>query len=126
MSVWGRRRLAVTAEYDDQAAYVKPFLIAPGGDEARRSLQITLTGPIAEQIEVRDELDRGLRCANCIEPLPEPPSLAAVPAYREAYAKNPADLLDAMLQKCAAGCCPFCGWEVRDEMTGILDAGTVQ
>lgn len=126
MSVWGRRILAVQAEYEDQAGYVKPLLVTPGGDEDRRSLQITLTGPVAEQATAAWEMDRGLRCGNCLEPLPEPPSLRAVPVYREAYGHNPAGLLDAMLQKCAAECCPMCGWEVRDEMRSILDAGTVE
>lgn len=124
--MWGRRTLAVKAEYADQGdTYVKPVLWTPGGDEDRRSLHITLTGTLDEQREAAAEMATGYRCANCIEPLPEPPSVRAVPAYREAYGKNPGDLLDAMLARCAAGCCPFCGWEVRGEMAQILDAGTV-
>ncbi len=51
--------------------------------------------------------------------------MRAVARYREAYAaKVPAGLLDVYLARCAAGCCPMCGWEVRPEMAKILDAGT--
>jgi len=125
--MWGRRTLAPRVEYEDQGdTYVNPLMVAPGGDESRRSLYITFVGSVEEQREMADELAHGYRCRNCIEPLPEPPSMRAVARYREAYAaKVPAGLLDVYLARCAAGCCPMCGWEVRPEMAKILDAGTV-
>lgn len=126
MSVWGRRTLAVKAEYDDQEGVGVPTVIAPHGDAENRSLNITIRGTLEEQRAVADEMAQGLRCPNCIEALPEKPGLRAVAVYREAYQKNPAWLLDRMLERCARECCPFCGWEVRPEMIDLLDGGTLE